>query len=103
MSAKSRTSSGVSPVTRLARMGRRLMPGLRCCLLPRGISKGRRVRPPTTHPSAFIAATAAVMGDVTLGEESSVWYGAVLRGDMAPIVIGSQTNIQDGCIVHVDT
>jgi carbonic anhydrase/acetyltransferase-like protein (isoleucine patch superfamily) len=55
------------------------------------------------HPTAFIASTAAVMGDVTLGEESSVWYHAVLRGDMAPIVIGSQTNIQDGCIVHVDT
>ena len=78
------------------------MPGLRCCFLPRGISKGRRVRPPTIHPSAFIAATAAVMGDVTLGEESSVWYGAVLRGDMAPIVIGAQSNIQDGTIVHVD-
>ncbi len=42
------------------------------------------------------------MGDVTLGAESSVWYGAVLRGDMAPIVIGSQTNLQDGTIVHVD-
>ena len=54
------------------------------------------------HPSAFIAATAAVMGDVTLGEEASVWYGAVLRGDMAPIVIGTQSNIQDGTIVHVD-
>ena len=42
------------------------------------------------------------MGDVTLGEDASVWYGAVLRGDMAPIVIGAQTNIQDGTIVHVD-
>jgi carbonic anhydrase/acetyltransferase-like protein (isoleucine patch superfamily) len=54
------------------------------------------------HPTAFIAPGAAVMGDVTLGEEASVWYGAVLRGDMAPIVIGSQTNLQDGTIVHVD-
>src|SRR5215210_7547214 len=43
------------------------------------------------------------MGDVTLGEETSIWYGAVLRGDMAPIIIGAQTNIQDGSIVHVDT
>ena len=60
------------------------------------------MRPPTVHPTAFIAATAAVMGDVTLGEESSVWYGSVLRGDMAPIVIGAQSNIQDGTIVHVD-
>ena len=54
------------------------------------------------HPTAFIAPTASVMGDVTLGEDSSVWYGAVLRADMAPIVIGPQTNIQDGGIVHVD-
>jgi carbonic anhydrase/acetyltransferase-like protein (isoleucine patch superfamily) len=57
---------------------------------------------PSIHPTAFIASTAAVMGDVTIGAESSVWYGAVLRGDMAPIVIGSQTNLQDGTIVHVD-
>ncbi len=42
------------------------------------------------------------MGDVTLGAESSVWYGAVLRADMAPIVIGSQSNLQDGTVVHVD-
>jgi carbonic anhydrase/acetyltransferase-like protein (isoleucine patch superfamily) len=57
---------------------------------------------PSIHPSAFIASTAAVMGDVTVGAESSVWYGAVLRGDMAAILIGSQTNLQDGTIVHVD-
>jgi carbonic anhydrase/acetyltransferase-like protein (isoleucine patch superfamily) len=54
------------------------------------------------HPTAWIAPTAAVMGDVTLDAESSVWYNAVVRGDMAPIVIGSQTNLQDGTIVHVD-
>lgn len=57
---------------------------------------------PTIHPSAFIASGAAVMGDVTLGADSSVWYGAVLRGDMAPIVIGAETNVQDGAVVHVD-
>jgi carbonic anhydrase/acetyltransferase-like protein (isoleucine patch superfamily) len=60
------------------------------------------MRPSSIHPTAFIASTAAVMGDVTLGEESSVWYNAVVRGDMAPIVIGAQSNIQDGTIVHVD-
>lgn len=54
------------------------------------------------HPSAYIAPTAAVMGQVTLEEDSSVWYGAVIRGDMAPVVIGAQTNLQDGSIVHVD-
>jgi carbonic anhydrase/acetyltransferase-like protein (isoleucine patch superfamily) len=42
------------------------------------------------------------MGDVTIGAEASVWFGAVLRGDMAPISIGAQTNLQDGTIVHVD-
>lgn len=57
---------------------------------------------PDIHATAFVAPTAAVMGDVTLGEESSVWYQAVLRGDMAPIRIGTQTNLQDGTIVHVD-
>jgi carbonic anhydrase/acetyltransferase-like protein (isoleucine patch superfamily) len=60
------------------------------------------MRPPSIHPTAFIASTAAVMGDVTVGEEASVWYGAVIRGDMAPIVIGSHSNIQDGTVVHVD-
>jgi carbonic anhydrase/acetyltransferase-like protein (isoleucine patch superfamily) len=54
------------------------------------------------HPTAFIAPTASVMGDVTLGADASVWFGAVLRGDMAPITIGAQTNLQDGTIVHVD-
>ena len=54
------------------------------------------------HPTAYIAPTAAVMGNVALGEEASVWYGAVVRGDMAAIVIGAQTNLQDGTIVHVD-
>jgi carbonic anhydrase/acetyltransferase-like protein (isoleucine patch superfamily) len=54
------------------------------------------------HPTAFIAPGAAVMGDVTLGERASIWYAAVVRGDMAPIVIGAETNLQDGTIVHVD-
>lgn len=54
------------------------------------------------HDSAFIAPGALVMGDVQLGPESSVWYGAVVRGDMAPIRVGARTNLQDGVIVHVD-
>ena len=54
------------------------------------------------HPTAFVAPGAAIMGDVTLGEDASVWYGAVLRGDMAPIIIGAQTCLQDGTIAHVD-
>ena len=57
--------------------------------------------PPTIHPSAFVAPGATVVGDVTLGEESSVWYGAVLRGDINSIKIGPRSNIQDGTIVHL--
>ncbi len=57
---------------------------------------------PQIDPSAFIAPTAVVMGDVTLGPRSSVWYLSVVRGDMAPIKIGADSNIQDGTIVHVD-
>ncbi len=54
------------------------------------------------HPTAFIAPGAVVLGDVTLGARASVWYGAVLRGDMAAIVVGEASNLQDGTIVHVD-
>ena len=54
------------------------------------------------HPTAFIAPTAVVLGDVTLGPRASVWYHAVLRADMGPIVVGEATNLQDGTIVHVD-
>jgi carbonic anhydrase/acetyltransferase-like protein (isoleucine patch superfamily) len=53
--------------------------------------------------AAFIASTAVVVGDVTLGRDSSVWYGAILRGDCAPLTIGELTNVQDGAIVHADT
>ena len=50
----------------------------------------------------FIAPSAAVIGSVELGEDSSVWYGAVLRGDTEPIRIGARSNIQDGTVVHTD-
>ena len=60
------------------------------------------IQTPRVDPTAFIAPGAVVMGDVTLAPRSSVWYQAVLRGDMAPIVIGEATNLQDATIVHVD-
>ena len=53
-------------------------------------------------PTAWVAPGAIVLGDVTLGERSSVWYGAILRGDNDRIVVGAETNLQDGTIVHVD-
>ncbi len=57
-------------------------------------------RTPRIHPSAFIAPTALVLGDVEIGEDSSVWYGAVLRGDLEPIRIGARTSIQDNAVIH---
>jgi len=59
-------------------------------------------RPEQCDPTAFIALGAVVLGDVTIGANSSVWFGAVVRGDSERIVIGAQTNIQDGCILHAD-
>jgi len=56
---------------------------------------------PTLHPSAFVASSADVIGRVTLGEESSVWYHAVLRGDINEITIGPRSNIQDNVVVHL--
>jgi carbonic anhydrase/acetyltransferase-like protein (isoleucine patch superfamily) len=57
---------------------------------------------PEVAPSAWVAPGAHVIGAVHLGEQSSVWYGAVLRGDTEPIRIGARTNVQDGCILHAD-
>jgi len=56
---------------------------------------------PRLHSTAFVAPTATVIGDVSLGQESSVWYGAVLRGDINRIVVGAQSNIQDGAVLHL--
>lgn len=57
---------------------------------------------PTVASTAWIAPGAVVVGDVTLGEHASVWYGCLLRGDIASIVVGDDTNIQDLTTVHVD-
>ena len=56
----------------------------------------------TIHPTAFIHESAIVLGNVTLGEHASVWPGAVLRGDIARIEIGDESNVQDGAILHCD-
>jgi carbonic anhydrase/acetyltransferase-like protein (isoleucine patch superfamily) len=53
-------------------------------------------------PTAYVAPGAALVGAVALGRASSVWFNATLRGDMAPITIGEESNIQDNCVVHVD-
>lgn len=54
------------------------------------------------HPTVFIAETATVIGDVTIGKEASIWFGAVLRGDASSIMIGEGTNVQDNVTIHGD-
>ncbi|MBR4156677.1 MAG: gamma carbonic anhydrase family protein [Bacteroidales bacterium] len=55
---------------------------------------------PKIGDNCFIAETAAVVGDVTMGDDCSIWYGAVLRGDVNTIKIGDRVNIQDGAVLH---
>lgn len=56
---------------------------------------------PKISPNCYLAPDCIIVGDVTIGEESSIWFKAVIRGDINWIRIGNYTNIQDGCIVHV--
>jgi carbonic anhydrase/acetyltransferase-like protein (isoleucine patch superfamily) len=59
-----------------------------------------RGKVPRVAASAFVAPTAVLIGDVVIGEESSIWFGAVLRADDAPIVVGARTSIEDNAVVH---
>ncbi len=58
---------------------------------------------PSIHPSVFLAPTAVVIGDVTIGAESSVWFGAVLRGDSPDhrVIVGRRTSVQENAVIHV--
>jgi carbonic anhydrase/acetyltransferase-like protein (isoleucine patch superfamily) len=58
-------------------------------------------RTPRIDPSAYLVASAVVVGDVTIGPQSSVWFHAVVRGDIEPIRIGARTNVQDNATLHV--
>jgi carbonic anhydrase/acetyltransferase-like protein (isoleucine patch superfamily) len=60
--------------------------------------RGKR---PKIAASAFIAPNAVLVGDVEVGEESSIWFGTVLRGDNGPIRVGARTSVQDNAVVHV--
>jgi carbonic anhydrase/acetyltransferase-like protein (isoleucine patch superfamily) len=62
-----------------------------------------RHQPELIDPTAYIAPSAVVIGDVTIAAESSVWFGAVIRGDTEAIRVGRQTNVQDGSILHADS
>src|ERR1700741_5131953 len=57
---------------------------------------------PRVHPSAFIAPTAVLVGDVTVEERASIWYNAVVRADFQPIVVRRGANVQDCAVVHVN-
>ena len=60
--------------------------------------EGRR---PKLGKNVFIAPNAVVIGDVEIGDDSSIWFGVTIRGDVYPIRIGARTNIQDGSVIHV--
>jgi carbonic anhydrase/acetyltransferase-like protein (isoleucine patch superfamily) len=55
---------------------------------------------PTVHPTAFVAPTATLVGDVRVEANASIWYNAVLRADFGPIVVREGANVQDGCVLH---
>ena len=57
---------------------------------------------PAVSPGAFIAENATLIGDVTVGRDSSVWFGAVIRGDNEPITVGEGTSIQDNAVLHTE-
>ena len=60
------------------------------------------LKDPNIHGSVFIASGAKVIGDVTVSEDSSIWYNAVCRGDIQEIKVGKRTNLQDGVIIHLE-
>ncbi|MCR4397100.1 MAG: gamma carbonic anhydrase family protein [Candidatus Saccharicenans sp.] len=66
------------------------------------MTKKREIPEAIIHPEAFVADRAVIIGRVTLKKGASIWYNAVLRADIADIVIGEFSNIQDNCVVHVD-
>ncbi|MFC9909591.1 gamma carbonic anhydrase family protein [Streptomyces sp. NPDC127197] len=68
----------------------------------RALVTGIGGKEPKVDPEAFLAPTASVIGDVTLRAGASVWYGAVLRGDVERISVGASSNVQDNCTLHAD-
>jgi carbonic anhydrase/acetyltransferase-like protein (isoleucine patch superfamily) len=69
--------------------------------LRRGLVRGFRGKQPKVDPTAFVADTATIIGDVEIGARASIWFGAVVRGDVFHIRIGEETSIQDNSVIHV--
>lgn len=76
---------------------------LRRAANPGGVVLPFKGRMPRIASDAYIAPTAAIIGDVEIGSQSSIWFGCVIRGDVNMIRIGERTNIQDSTILHVDS
>jgi carbonic anhydrase/acetyltransferase-like protein (isoleucine patch superfamily) len=81
----------------VARSGRRGVPLVRCAPVPIFSFEGSS---PSIHPTAFVAPTATIVGDVTIEEGASVWYGAVLRADYSPVIVRAGANIQENSLLH---
>ena len=58
---------------------------------------------PRIDPGAIVLEPAVVVGDVEIGKDASIWFGAVVRGDSGPVRIGARSNVQDNCVIHVTT
>ncbi|MDQ1043688.1 gamma carbonic anhydrase family protein [Streptomyces sp. V4I2] len=71
-------------------------------MVQRALITGIGGKEPNIHEEAFVAPTSSVIGDVTLEAGASIWYGAVVRGDVERISVGAQSNIQDNCTLHAD-
>jgi carbonic anhydrase/acetyltransferase-like protein (isoleucine patch superfamily) len=67
----------------------------------RAVVRAHDGKRPALGKGVFVAETCAVIGDVVVGDESSIWYGTVVRGDVMPIRIGARTSVQDNTVVHV--
>lgn len=70
--------------------------------MPIIIPSPKTEKEPQIPDSVYIAPTATIIGDVTIGEESNIWFGAVLRGDQGPIIIGKKTSIQENVTIHME-
>jgi carbonic anhydrase/acetyltransferase-like protein (isoleucine patch superfamily) len=66
------------------------------------IAKPYKGQSPIVDPSAFVAETAVIVGDVEIGANASIWYGVTIRGDINHVRIGAETNVQENTVVHVD-
>src|ERR1019366_8809680 len=67
----------------------------------RMIMRGYQGKEPKLGERVFIAENATIIGDVEIGDDSSIWYGTVVRGDVHFIRIGARSNVQDNCTIHV--